>query len=141
MATSWASRGDLNQVDSIGDRKVILTGRVVMTTGGTISTTTLPDCDGFTIVKTASEAGRYTLTLTAPGLIEYAHAVVELGTDAAAVQAKGVACTVRNVDPAARDTLDIQFTIVPTAAAAGADAELQDSAIIRIVIVVNRGKS
>ncbi len=126
------------RVRTVGSNKDILSGIVTTTTSGTVGS---QDCDGFTVTKTATETGRYTITLAEKyQTIEYAHGVVQLSADTAAVQAKGVACTLRGVDAAGKVAF-MQFTIVPTDAAAGADAEVEDGAVLRFVVVVNTGQA
>lgn len=131
--------GDLQPVEAPGnERLVILSGIVTTSTSGTIAS---QDCVGCTVAKTGSEAGRYTVTPHNKFLkLMYGHCVAELSADTAAVQAKGVVGAVRGV-AAATPVLYLQFTIVPTAAAAGADAEVEDAAVIRFMLVMSRGKA
>lgn len=115
---------------------VILAGRFVTTTGGTLSTTAFTSAKlaGFTLAKVGSEAGRYRVTLQDKynellGVV----AVVEGAADAAYTTAAGVTPLIRNVDvSAATPILDIQFTRQDT----GADAEVIDGAIIRITLIL-----
>lgn len=119
------------------NRKELLTGVVVLGASGAIASQA---CDGFTLAKTAAKTGRYTATLGKKyNTIEFASCVQELSADTAAVQAKGVVMATRNVSASGK-TVDFQATIVPTAAAAGADAEPADSVTLRILIVAKRGK-
>lgn len=130
--------GDLAEVQAPhNERLVLLTGVVTMGASGAIAS---QDCVGFTVAQTDSEDGRYTITLANKFLkLMYGHAVVELSADTAAVQAKGIACALRNVAPTT-PSMDLQFTIVPTAAAAGADADPEDSSTVRILLIMSRGK-
>jgi hypothetical protein len=126
----------LHSVECPGKRREILCGKVVLGSSGAISSN---NCEGFTIVKTSTKTGRYTLTLLKPyNSIDYLHASVELSADTAAVSAKGVVAACRNVSASGK-TAQIQLTIVPTAIAAGADAEAEDSAVLRIMVVARRG--
>jgi hypothetical protein len=123
-------------IEGPGRRKEILTGILTLGAGGAIASQA---CEGFSAVKTATEVGRYTVTL-AKGYnrLSYAHMVVEVATDAAATSAKAVVAVLRNVNASGKSA-DFQLTIPPLAAGAGVDAEAQDSAILRIVMVANRG--
>jgi hypothetical protein len=137
--------GDLKPTEAPGtNRLVFLTGVVTTSTSGTIDES---DCDGFDVVLTDSEAGRYTITLHNKFYsLRYGHAAVELSADTAAVQAKGVVAAIRNVDVAPTvasgdsPTLDLQFTVTPTSGGAGADADVEDGAVIRIFLCMSRGK-
>jgi hypothetical protein len=123
-------------VEAPGRRKEILTGILTLGASGAIASQA---CEGFSAVKTAAEVGRYTVTIAKPyNRISYAHMVVEVATDAAATSAKAVVAVLRNVSGAGK-TADFQLTIPPLAAGAGVDAEAQDSAILRVVLVCNRG--
>jgi hypothetical protein len=137
-----ASRIDLKPVQSVGTKRhVILTGILTMGASGAISS---QDCDGFSVAQTGSEDGRFTITLADKYLqLRYGHAIVELPADTAATQAKALVAAVRTVDVAPAygtdPTILLQFTIVPTAAAAGADVDVQDSSVVRILLVMNAG--
>lgn len=130
--------GDLKSVEApVNERLVILAGIVTLGAGGAISS---QDCVGFTVAKTGSEVGRYTVTLLNKFLkLMYGHGVLEISADAAPVQDKGSECYLRGVDAAAKVAY-LQFAVSPTAAAAGADKEVEDSAKIRIMLVCSRGK-
>jgi hypothetical protein len=123
-------------IEGPGRRKELLTGVVTLGTAGAIASQA---CEGFSVVKTAAEVGRYTVTL-AKGYnrISYAHMVVEIATDAAATSAKALVTAVRNVNASGKSA-DFQLTIPPLAAGAGVDAEAQDGAILRFIMVANRG--
>ncbi len=115
---------------SITTGVVVLFGQVVTTTAGTIGSTT---CDGFTVVKTATKTGRYTVTITGNANKILGCNVNILGADDAAfTDAKGVwegKIRDNDVGTGANDgTFEIQFCDADT----GADAELQDSASLLI---------
>jgi hypothetical protein len=79
---------------------------------------------GMTITKTASEAGRYTVTLSDKYVsLLAANALVEGAADAAYTTAKGSQAILRGVDIAGK-VLYVQFVRTDT----GADAELEDGA-------------
>lgn len=119
------------------NRKELLTGVVVLGASGAISSQV---CEGFTVAKTAAKTGRYTVTLDKKyNTIEFGSCVQEISADTAAVQAKGVVMALRGVSASGKVAF-FQATIVPTAAAAGADAEPADSVTLRILIVAKRGK-
>lgn len=121
-----------------GTNKEILTGIVTLGSSGAISS---QDCDGFVVTQTATETGRYTVALTDKyQAIEYLQGNLEISADTAAVQAKGVVVVSRGVDASAKVGY-LQCTIVPTAAAAGADALPEDSAKLRILVVANTGNA
>lgn len=130
---------DLREVEAPGTRRlVMLTGIVTLGSSGAVAS---QDCDGFTVALTGSEDGRYTITPAQKFIgLRYGHATLELSADTAAVQAKGVVSVLRGV-ATTTPVLYVQFTIVPTAAAAGADADAEDSAVMRIVLVLDRGKA
>lgn len=129
--------GDLKEMEApLPERLVTLTGEVILGTSGAI---TSQDCNGFSVALDGDDTGRYNVTLANKFTkLRYGHAVLELSADTAAVQAKGVVGVLRNVSMTA-GTLDIQFTTVPTGAAAGADAVPENSAVMRIVMILSRG--
>lgn len=102
---------------------VKLYGKVVTSTSGTISTSS---CKGFSIAKTGSETGRYTITLSDKyTALRGVSVVVQGAADAAYTTAKGLNYFVRGVDvDASTPLLYLQFNRTDTAA----DAELEDSA-------------
>jgi hypothetical protein len=107
---------------SMSRNLVTLTGKFVTTTGGTIGSS---DCDGFSIAKTGSEAGRYTVTLGDKySKLRGVVANVKGAADAAYTTAKGLNLMLRNDAVATSKTFDIQFVRTDTAA----DAELEDAA-------------
>lgn len=107
-----------------------LYGKVTTTTSGTIGS---QDCRGFSVAKTGSETGRYSVTLedNYPAL-RMVHAILEGTADAGYTTAKGLGYLVRNVD-VANKTLDIQFV---NGAQPQADAEVEDAAVIYIEITL-----
>lgn len=126
----------LHTVESPGKKKEILTGVVVLGNSGAIAS---QDCDGFIVVKTAGKTGRFAATLDkAYTQISFASCVQEISADTAAVQGKGVAMASRGVSASGK-TASFQATILPTAAAAGADAEPADGVTLRILLVARRG--
>jgi hypothetical protein len=126
----------LHSAETPGKRKELLTGIVTLGAGGAIASQV---CEGFTVVKTNAKTGRYTATLDkAYFAIAFASCVQEISADTAAVQAKGVAMATRGISASGK-TVFFQATILPTAAAAGADAEPADSVVLRILIVAVRG--
>ena len=135
-----ASRADFNPVDSVNDRKVILTGIVALGASGALGTgATDHDCDGFTVTKTASETGRYTATLHDYWkAIEFADCVVEVAADDAVTDQKGVACVLRGVSASGK----VAYFQILGADGDGdfADREPIDSAKLRFLIVANRGR-
>lgn len=115
---------------AMGLEKGIITlyGKVVTGTDGAISS---QDCRGFSVAKTGSETGRYTVTLEdAYTALRMVTCVVEGADDAAYTNAKGLAYLLRNVDVTAK-TLDIQFV---NAAQPQADANLENSTSFYIEI-------
>lgn len=108
---------------AMGLEKGIITlyGKVVTSTSGAIAS---QDCRGFSIAKTGSETGRYTVTLEdAYTALRMVTCVVEGAADAAYTTAKGLGYFLRNVDVVTDKTLDIQFV---DSASPQADAELED---------------
>lgn len=118
---------------------VHLYGKALTTTNGTLSTVagavTSAKQAGFTIAKTGSKVGRYTITLQDRyvGLL-YIHATVSGAADAAYTTARGLNAFFRNnAVAAAAKTIDIQFARTDT----GADAEVEDGATIHVMIVLD----
>lgn len=116
-----------------------LYGKVVTSTSGTVGSTS---CVGFSVAKTATETGRYTVTLEdyfAGGL--KACSVMLVGSaDAAYTSAKGLVAYLRNVSVSgSAKTFDIQFCDPD---GSPADAELADAAEFYIEITVkNSGQT
>lgn len=111
---------------------VKLFGSLITTTSGTIGSTS---CKGFSIVKTGSETGRYTVTLTQGYQKLLSVGVTIVGTtDAAMTNAKGLTHIVRNVSVNdATPTFQIQFNDPD---GSPADAELEDAAELLIEITL-----
>lgn len=113
---------------------VTIFGEFTTTTSGTIDTAATRGGTGITsIVKTASETGRYTVTLN--GTYRKLKGVVAniIGADDAAfTDAKGVVMHLRDDDVATDGTFEVQFTDADS----GADQELQDGAKVLLTIVV-----
>jgi len=109
---------------------VCLYGSVTTTTSGTIGSS---DCRGFSIAKTGSETGRYTVTLEdAYNGLRSVQAVLEGAADAAYTNAKGLGFILRNVD-VENKTFDIQFV---NGAQPQADAEIEDASVIYVEITL-----
>ena len=108
-----------------------LFGNFTTSTSGTVSASS---CDGFSVAKTGSEAGRYTVTLQDGYTALYGAnvSVISAQADTAYTTAKGLNSFIRNVDVVTAKTFDIQFSRTDTAA----DAELEDGAKVLIEIVL-----
>lgn len=128
----------LHTVESPGKRREILCGKIVTTTSGTIDTAN-STLEGMTVVKAAG-TGRYTLTVSKKyAQIDYIHANVEVSASTAAVTAKGVCAVSRSVS-ASNKTAVIQILIPPlSSVTAGIDSEVEDAAVIRVMVVARRG--
>jgi hypothetical protein len=111
---------------------VKLYGHVVTSTSGTVGSYT---AKGFTVAKTGSEAGRYTVTLSDTYCAFLGCQVTLVGAaDAAYTTAKGIVPFVRNVSVAdSTPTFDIQFA---DADGSAADAELADAAEFYVEITL-----
>ncbi len=120
-------------VGSLQKGVVFLFGTLILSTSGTIGTANTRKKSGFTVAKTGSEAGRYTVTFddVYQALLWYDGKITG-ATDAAYTTAKGLGVLVRNVNIAAK-TLDIQFVRTDT----GADAEIEDSASIYLAFALS----
>lgn len=127
------AHGDLAPVQApLSDRLVILTGIVTLGASGAISS---QDCEGFTVVQTATETGRYTATLLNTFVkIQYAHGVVEGAADAAVPNGKATVCQLRSVTGSVA-----YFQMLHPNGTTAADALPEDSAKLRFVIVASRG--
>ena len=124
------------RVSSLGRNVVLLNGVVTCGANGAVSS---QDCDGFTVTQTGSEDGRFTVTLTETWLkIMNVLVVREISADTAEVQAKGSVVALRSVSESSK-TLAVQYSIPPTAAAAGADADVEDSTKLRITVICSQG--
>jgi hypothetical protein len=128
------AHGDLAKVEApISDRLVILTGIVTLGASGAVSS---QDCEGFSVVQTGSETGRYTATLNNRFLkVQYAHCVVEGAADAAVPNGKATVCQLRSVTGAS-----LFFQMLHPNGTTAADALPEDSAKLRFFIVLSRGK-
>lgn len=110
---------------------IALFGQFTTTTSGTVGTTT---CDGFSVTKTATETGRYTITLGSNyNKLLYVQAQIVGPDDTAMTDAKGTQVVIRDIDvgTGANDgTFEVQFFDSDS----GADAELQDSASVQLIV-------
>lgn len=115
---------------------VLLFGKVVLGASGAISSQTGAKLAGFTVEKTATKTGRYTLTLDKNyNELLYGHVTVVGADDAAYTTAAGIDCIIRDVDTgggAGDGTFELQLTRSDTSA----DAEAINSAELRIFIAV-----
>src|SRR5687767_3421468 len=108
---------------------VKLYGSVTTTTSGTIGSTS---CKGFSVAKTATETGRYTVTLQDSYVNLLACNIVVVGSaDAAYTTTAGLTPYLRNVSVTTAKTFNIQFADV-----ALADGELADGAKFHIEITL-----
>ena len=137
-----ASRSFYPTIGSARRGVVQLFGTFTTTTSGTLSTTAITSAKlaGFTLTKTASETGRYTVQLTKTdgtaatyNSLLFVDAVVVGGDDAALTTTKGLVSVVRDDDVATDGTFEIQFVETVTA---NADTEVQDGASIKLHIVL-----
>ncbi len=111
---------------------VKLYGKLDTTTSGTVDTTNT-SCKGFTIAKTGSEAGRYTVTLADKyAKLLAVSAVVESSADTAYTTAKGVVPILRGVNM----TTGVFYLQFVDADGSAADAELEDGANVYIEITL-----
>lgn len=116
---------------------VKLFGSFVTSTSGTIASSS---CKGFTVAKTATETGRYTVTLadTYTALLGVNVSIVG-AADAAYTNAKGLTHILRNVSVAdSTPTFDIQFNDPD---GSPADAELADAASVLIEITLKNSSA
>lgn len=135
-----------NEVGSFGPSITMLTGRVVTSTNGTISSQDVRG-GGCTVTKTGGKNGRYTITLIAANdvaLTDFvflgAGATVIGPDDAAYTTAKGLVPLIRDIDigeGADDGTVEIQFVEPQTAAA---DAELMDAAAFSFYLLLGNKK-
>lgn len=118
-----ADRYFKDHVKTLEGSIIKLFGKVVTTTGGAIGS---QDSKGFTVSKTGSEVGRYTITLEDKYTSLRGMTVALQGAaDAAYTTANGIGWFVRGVDvAAATPLLYLQFYRTDT----GADAEVIDAA-------------
>ncbi|MDQ3023393.1 MAG: hypothetical protein M3R04_03250 [bacterium] len=137
-----ASRNFSPLVGSVRKGVVKLYGTFATTTSGTLSTTAITSAKqaGFTVTKTASKTGRYTIQLIeSSGLAATYNALLQVNTtviggdDAALTTTKGLTAVVRDNDVATDGTFEVQFV---TTNSGNADTELQDSASFMLEIVL-----
>lgn len=122
----------VSPVEAPGKRKEILHGVAPTTTSGTLAATV--DCDGFTISKVATEAGRYLITLLKGYNQVSCYVTVEFtAADAVYTTTKAAINLMRNVS-LANKTFHLQMVDK-----AFADAEVEDGATLHITIVARRG--
>lgn len=111
--------------------------KVVTTTSGTISTTLSDQAadSALTVVKTATETGRYTLTTPTPHkkLLEVRATLVGAADAAYGAATLGLPYFVRNDAIATAGTVDLQFVAGDTN---WADAEVADGASFMIAVCV-----
>lgn len=129
------------QVKTISPGLLLIFGRVVTSTGGTIASTDIPG-GGVAVTKTGSEVGRYTFAVTdaadtALTGLRFVHLdVTVIGPDDTAMtDAKGVGKVIRDIDIGAGaddGTVEVQFQDADSAA----DAELQDGAEFTFMLVL-----
>lgn len=142
-----ASRTFTPEVGSVQKGVVHLYGFHTTTTSGTLSTTatafTPAKQAGYTLTKTASETGRYTVQLTKTDgtaatynqLLDVS-AIIEGAADTAYTAAKGLVPMLRGVAVATTGIFYLQFVNDLTTTGTFADAEVEDGAIIRLHIVL-----
>lgn len=113
-----------------------LYGKFTTTTSGTIGSSTL--CKGFSVVKTAAETGRYTVTLADKyNRFLMCNVVIQGAADAAYTSAKGLTWFIRAVDVAATAASTKLFYLqFCDPDGSPADAELEDGAIVFLEITV-----
>ena len=107
-----------------------LYGKFVTTTSGTIGS---QSCKGFSVAKTGSEAGRYTVSLEDQYMaLLMVNAIVVGAADTAYTTTKGLIPLLRNVDVTdSTPGFDLQFV-----QSSLADAELLDAAEVYIEITL-----
>lgn len=116
---------------------VKLFGSFVTSTSGTVSSSS---CKGFSIAKTGSETGRYTVTLDGPYQKLLAVGVNIIGAaDAAYTSAKGLTHVLRNVSVNdSTPTFQIQFNDPD---GSPADAELEDATEVLLAITLKNSSA
>ena len=86
---------------------ITLYGKVVTGSSGDISSSS---CDGFSVVKTDSETGRYTITLDGTVTeILYVGTTILGADDTAYTDAKGITTIIRDNDVSTDGTFELQF--------------------------------
>lgn len=127
-----ANRLFKNDAKTLEQGIVKLFGSFTTSTSGTIASSS---CKGFSVAKTGSETGRYTVTLadTYYGLLSVVANIVG-AADAAYTTAKGLTYILRNVSVNdSTPTFDIQFNDPDGSAA---DAELEDATSVLLEITL-----
>lgn len=124
------SRNFYRDEGSLRRGRITLHGTMVMGAGGAISTNVDRRSSGFTVTKTGSEAGRYTITFDDIGYTWLGYVGnIMLADDAAATDAKGYFLgAYRDNDLATDGTIEIQAQDPDSMA----DAELQDSVTVNL---------
>jgi hypothetical protein len=110
---------------SLNHGVIHLYGQIPLGTSGALAATysAAVDSPGATVTKTATEAGRYTVTLQGP-VKKLLHGVATvLGADDTAIGTGGSVPFLRDNDLASDGTIEIQFARSDT----GADAEIADN--------------
>ena len=127
----------LKSLNTLEAGVVKLYGKVVTTTSGTVGSTS---CKGFSVAKTGSETGRYTVTLSDSYQGFLGCQVTLVGAaDAAYTSAKGLVAFVRNVSVAdSTPTFQIQFCDPDGSAA---DAEVEDAAEFYLEITLKNSSA
>ena len=122
-----ASRNFYRDDGTLTKGVVALYGKVVLGAAGVISS---QQCDGFTVAKTAAEAGRYTITLQDKFIAVLNVGVNIVGaTDAAYTGAKGQFFgLLRNIAVQTTSTFDVQLQTPTTQA----DAEAEDNVTLLV---------
>jgi hypothetical protein len=114
---------------------VSLYGEILVGASGVITSSA---CKGFTIVKTATEVGRYTVTLNGKYSALKMCSVVTVGpADAALTSASGIISSVRNNAVSTAATFDIQMSSNVDLA----DAEATSGVILKIAIVLKNSSA
>jgi len=136
----------LGQVKALGQSNIIITGRVVTSTVGAISTQDSRG-GGVTVTKTGATAGRYTFQLIAAQDVAltsmtllYVNAILLGPNTAAFTDAKGRDPTLR-ADDVCRNNNDGTFELQFTDADTGADAEVEDGAAFLFMIVLGNSSA
>ena len=121
---------------SVARGLVFLNSRVVLGTSGAITSQDSSKDSGFTVTKTGSEVGRYTIALDKNyNRVCSVDAIVIGQDDAAYTAGKGLIALLRDDDTgrgAGDGTIEIQFVDPATSA----DAEVENSANLLISILV-----
>ena len=121
---------------------LVIAGRVVTTTSGTVGSYDVRG-GGCTVTKTATETGRYTITLTDAGdtaltdlCFLHASATIVAADDAALTTTKGIHAVIRDIDigeGADNGTVEIQFVETVTA---NADTDIEDAMSFTFMLVL-----